>query len=753
MKQTRFSPGKLVLLAGFILLLGIHLPVNAQYFTHCNATVGPNGNTFVFTFGFEGEALHFQIGRINGFDPCNGETPENDGTFTLLGTAGGGPYVDNSFSNMPPQFVAFAVRARLNETEYTPWCYSNYVFKGHYAVTIDLEYCDGGHYTQKSFTLTATDVCDSEYTLVKTAYYEAVEFSYLMPGTYSLQIEFDDFYSDIFIPALEISSDTSIIIQAGQDLLPVVNLAVDTANLIAAWEAPGNLAEAYVVMVNGEEVGTTTQTELQLPCIDLNNDPDQLTVFATYSCGVSTGTSTYFRSGYLPAPSDLQFSMTYGVNQLMLSWDIPQRCDLEPAYGMTDYQIFINGQLNQTVSADNFSALIEGLSPGVYNIRMRALYDLAAYGLSGQGISVYSDPLTIVISNGMMLPSTTAWQPGLFTDQGWQADEPHWTIESSQRASDYYALFKPVPDQTDLYGFSLTSDLMLTQYKSFLPIKLSCDIKLQSANHTGNEMLIIQIKYPDNSSINLDALQNTSSFDWQTYTWDISSHITDKNIHIAFMAIGGQSADIDGWYIDNIRVYEECREPAGLSGSQIDENVRLQWTFDEAGIPYTFKGFKIYRRDQVAAEYIQIGFVPYSAAPKGQFQFDDNNELQSGMEYHYMVRSYYSSDIDYCESPGAKSLDNPQQDWVSVTFVGLNSLTTKGFQLFPNPASKSFTVHAANPITALSIMNLQGRELYSIVPDGNSNTFTIDIQNYAPGTYMVQLVTNNQRVYSKLIVR
>lgn len=751
-QTNKIMKASTVLLLAILTVFG--LTASGQGFSNCYATVSPTENAFEFTFEFEGEALHFQIARFSGFNPCEGETPQNHGSPTIIGSTSNWSYVDNSYINLPNGFYAYAVRAKLPNLEYTPWCYSNIVFKGPYDFTLQIELGEP-YYVNKTVTLTATDVCGAEFSFIRSLgpYYEdETVFANLMPGTYSLLVEYEDYFLDYFDPAIEISSDTTIVIVAQAGMSAVASISVDTLNLVADWEAPSDLVLSYLVYLDGVQIAAPTEPVLQLPCIDISTTQHQLSVVAVYPWGNSEPSVTHFRSGFLPAPSGVSCVMTYAGNNHLISWDTPLRCDGSDAFGIVHYEVLINGQPGITVPSVQLSTVMDELPAGVHQIGIKAYYDLSAFGLTGIGSSGTYETFSLEVAEGLYLPNEESWQSGTFSAQGWQADEPHWAIVQESRSAENFARMKPVPDQNGQYQFGLTSSLYQTKYKSFLPLVLEYDLKLNTSGTSGTERLMAMILFPDNTFVVLEQVQNTAAFDWQTRKFDISTHSNGRNIRISFAARGQQSAEINGWYVDNIRIYEDCRRPEALMAVQEGNNIELTWEMDLSGVQSLLSGFKVFRRTGEAGEYEQIGMVAKAGNSGSYFSFTDAQNLANGIEYSYKVMASYTNGLESAESEAAPSFENPAQDWVSVQFVGIESIEDAGFKLQPNPSGNFILVSAPGSIVLVTITDLHGRQLLKLLPTGIAHEETIDIRQLSKGIYFVTLHTLKQQRSLKLVV-
>lgn len=101
--------------------------------------------------------------------------------------------------------------------------------------------------------------------------------------------------------------------------------------------------------------------------------------------------------------------------------------------------------------------------------------------------------------------------------------------------------------------------------------------------------------------------------------------------------------------------------------------------------------------------------------------------------------------------------DDGQFEYSKTIFVDTRNLNSF-FKVFPNPTNEAseisieinteWTEHAI-----LTIYDQLGRIKNEIIMDELQDTFTISLQNFCPGIYLVELKTNVFQANRKLIVR
>lgn len=93
----------------------------------------------------------------------------------------------------------------------------------------------------------------------------------------------------------------------------------------------------------------------------------------------------------------------------------------------------------------------------------------------------------------------------------------------------------------------------------------------------------------------------------------------------------------------------------------------------------------------------------------------------------------------------------------NIIMSGSKILSTKDFselstiKVYPNPTINIVNVVAANKIDAIAVFNIYGQEVYKTSPTGSESI--IDMLTYAPGVYLLKVVTNSTEETVRIIKR
>jgi len=248
------------------------------------------------------------------------------------------------------------------------------------------------------------------------------------------------------------------------------------------------------------------------------------------------------------------------------------------------YNVYRDGTLISYVEKPTTEYYDLYLDPGQYCYTVTAVYDLEPYGFPAGSTaeSVEEGPACVDIDYGFPIPWSEDWASSSFSTNSWSLDpDPsHWKISTMTGNPVPSAEFTWAPPVTD-YSFALETPNLTAGLFTCADIWLDFDLKLDDRNQTGNELLKIEI-WKNGNWMKMAEFKNEGSFNWENQHIDISI-IRGKAFKVRFLATGSNSADILGWFIDNINIYPVVYPALNLTAqnSNLNFDINLQWNSPE----------------------------------------------------------------------------------------------------------------------------------------------------------------------------
>jgi hypothetical protein len=264
------------------------------------------------------------------------------------------------------------------------------------------------------------------------------------------------------------------------------------------------------------------------------------------------------------------------------------------------YNVYRDGTLIAYVEKPTTEYYDLYLDPGHYCYTVTAVYDLSAYGFpagtTGESLENGDGPACVDINYGVPIPWTEDWASAGFTYNNWSfaPDQGHWRISNMTGNAVPSAEFTWAPPITD-YSYAMISPALNASIFTCADIWLDFDLKLDDRNQTGAEILTVDV-YWSGQWHKVAEFKNEGSFNWQAQHIDITQ-TAGKALKVRFVANGANSADILGWFVDNIHVYPVVRPASNLvaTNTNTDYNAYLHWNSPEcptsgpAGAPVMLK--------------------------------------------------------------------------------------------------------------------------------------------------------------------
>lgn len=97
---------------------------------------------------------------------------------------------------------------------------------------------------------------------------------------------------------------------------------------------------------------------------------------------------------------------------------------------------------------------------------------------------------------------------------------------------------------------------------------------------------------------------------------------------------------------------------------------------------------------------------------------------------------------------GTKGSKNLTRSALGVEDFSLNTAA-----IYPNPSNGNFKIEAKSPLTKLSVYTQSGTFVKTIVFEGNSNTEDVNLKNLATGVYFIELQSDSDKAWKKIIIQ
>ena len=361
------------------------------------------------------------------------------------------------------------------------------------------------------------------------------------------------------------------------------NLQIDSVSSVFIWSSPiNNKAHlpqllGFRVFLDGADTAFTEDTAYTFPYLTYGQSYTA-GVCAMYSMGNSDTVELDFISGWLPPPNSVvaENVENYGY----VEWEHPLNDSLQEPENLLNYAFYVNDEFVRNVDKDSLSVYYVTQSFQDYCFGVAAVYDLGMYGLpdeTAESQVVWSDTLFIgLIWN---LPFTEEWDYGNFEANMWEHEcTDNWIVDLESGSPAPSAMFSGSNALQD-YDCDLTTVVLFGTEIVDGDIRLAFDLKLEDISSDSTEFFKVYVDYTDSAKL-IKSIANQGSFGWQAYDIKITEYAKGYDFRITFKASGENTSNIDAWFLDNIRVYQDCLPPNNFTLDYWDvptPNVKLDW--------------------------------------------------------------------------------------------------------------------------------------------------------------------------------
>ncbi len=193
-----------------------------------------------------------------------------------------------------------------------------------------------------------------------------------------------------------------------------------------------------------------------------------------------------------------------------------------------------------------------------------------------------------------------------------------------------------------------------------------------------------------------------------------------------------------------------------FSGQKANSNINLFWTTNNPGTTYAFK----VQRSQKRSSFKDIGntTVINSSAPSLDYSFIDTAPL-TGKNYYRIIevgtngQLVLSSVILVNYSPAA-SIANSATSGIEQEAIDRN-LELANIKIGPNPASSTLSIFIQgiqkNKELKISILSINGSLLKVVNSNSSNSIIQVDISAFTAGTYLVEVLAGDKKVYKQFV--
>ena len=163
---------------------------------------------------------------------------------------------------------------------------------------------------------------------------------------------------------------------------------------------------------------------------------------------------------------------------------------------------------------------------------------------------------------------------------------------------------------------------------------------------------------------------------------------------------------------------------------------------------YSLQQYNLYRSFN-NTNYQQVAEIP---AVEGQlyYEYRDNLAEDDHEDVYYRLTAFYLADNgETCESDYAATLNDPEQNYVTIDLTLTNENQALDFKLYPNPTSGLITI-ALEGMQKVVVYNALGQALLN--KEVNSDLLQLDLSGFEDGLYWIKVMAQSGTMVRSFVI-
>ena len=148
-------------------------------------------------------------------------------------------------------------------------------------------------------------------------------------------------------------------------------------------------------------------------------------------------------------------------------------------------------------------------------------------------------------------------------------------------------------------------------------------------------------------------------------------------------------------------------------------------------------------------EYQQIASVP---AVDGQlyYEYRDNLAEDGHEDVYYRLTAFYLADNgETCESDFAASLNDPEQNYISIDLTSTEENLESSLKLYPNPTNGLITIELEG-LQKVMVYNALGQALLN--KEASRDVLQLDLSGFEDGLYWIKVMAQSGTMVRSFVI-
>lgn len=163
---------------------------------------------------------------------------------------------------------------------------------------------------------------------------------------------------------------------------------------------------------------------------------------------------------------------------------------------------------------------------------------------------------------------------------------------------------------------------------------------------------------------------------------------------------------------------------------------------------YILQQYNLYRSFD-NTDYEQVASIP-AIESQLYYEYRDNLADDDHEDVYYRLTAFYLADNgETCESDYAASLNDPEQNYISIDLTSTEENLESSLKLYPNPTNGLISIELEG-LQKVMVYNALGQVLLN--KEANSDALQVDLSGFEDGLYWVKVMTQNGTAVKPFVI-
>jgi hypothetical protein len=148
-------------------------------------------------------------------------------------------------------------------------------------------------------------------------------------------------------------------------------------------------------------------------------------------------------------------------------------------------------------------------------------------------------------------------------------------------------------------------------------------------------------------------------------------------------------------------------------------------------------------------DYEQVASIP-AIESQLYYEYRDNLSNDDHEDVYYRLTAFYlADDGETCESDYAATLNDPEQNYISIDLTSTEENLESSLKLYPNPTNGLISIELEG-LQKVMVYNALGQALLN--KEANSDMLRLNLSGFGNGLYWIKVMAQDEMAVKPIVI-